>query len=96
MVHSTLALLFFDEGRFNDAQNHLDRAKAHTVDSTYNMGLTIWVQARFWCKQGRLGEAKSEALRAAEVFEKLGAAEGLEDCRDLLRRIEREMTGSVN
>jgi len=53
-------------------------------------------QAKFRYDQGRLGEAKSEALRAADVFEKLGAAEDLEECRDLLRGIERRMTELVN
>ena len=90
LVHSTLVNLFSDEGRFDDAQNHLDRAKTHAVDYTYHLGFTVGLQAELWYRQGRLGEAKSQALRAADVFEKLGAASGLEDCRDLLRRIESE------
>jgi len=94
VVHSTLTCLFRDEGRFDDAQNHLDRAKVYAVDSTYYLGLAMLLQAQLWNEQDRLGEARSEALRAAEVFEKLGAAEGQEECRDLLRRIERRTTGS--
>ena len=39
----------------------------------------------------RFEEAKSEALCAADVFEKLGAARSLEICRELLQVIEREM-----
>jgi len=97
-VHTTLANLFCDEGRFDDAQNHLERAKTHTVVSTYYLGHTMMVQAELWYEQGRLGEAKSEALCAAGVYKKLGAAEGLEGCRNLLRRIERgiprRLTGS--
>jgi len=33
-------------------------------------------------------EAKSEALRAADFFERFGAARDLESCRTLLRGIE--------
>jgi len=94
LVHSTLTRLFFDEGRFDDAQNHLDCAKIHAVDSTYYLGFAMWVQAQLWYKQGRLGEAKSEALRAADVFEKLGAVGDLKECRDILLCIERGMTES--
>ena len=88
LVHFTLAYVSFDEGRFNDAHKHLDDAKTHAADSTYYLGLTMMTQAEFWYKQGRLGEAKSEALRAAEVFEKLGAAEDLEESRKFLQDIE--------
>ena len=49
------------------------------------------LQARIWYEEGRLEEAESEALRAADVFEKLGATEELEICRELLGDIEREM-----
>ena len=96
LVHLTLAILFFDEGRFDDAQNHLDRAKTHAVDSTHHLGLAMVAQAEFWHDQGRLGEAKSEALRAADVFEKLGAAGDLNQCRDILQRIEWGMTELVD
>jgi len=95
-IHFTLACLFFEDRRFNDTQNHLDRAKTHAVDSTYYLGFAMGVQADLWYELGRLGEAKSEALRAVEVFEKLGAARDLEECRKILRRIERGMTMSVN
>jgi len=40
-------------------------------------------------------EAKSEALRAADVFERLGAAKTLERCRGLLRKIEEGMEETV-
>lgn len=52
------------------------------------------VQATLWHKQGRLGEARSAALRAADVHKKLGVAQGLERCRDILRGIEGEMIES--
>jgi len=49
------------------------------------------VQADVWYKQPRLGEARSEVLGAADVYEKLRATADLEICRNSLRAIEEEM-----
>ena len=49
------------------------------------------LEARFWYNQGRLQEAKPAALRAADVFEKLGDTQQLEACRRTLRNIEKAM-----
>ena len=95
-IHAELASLFLGEDRFGDAQNHLERAMLYMTSSTYYPGHAMEVQAALWRKQGRLEEARSEILRAADVCEKLGAAQDLERCRDLLREIEGEMTESVN
>jgi hypothetical protein len=38
---------------------------------------------------------ESEVLRAADVFEKLGAAEEAERCRTLLRGIQKELDTAV-
>jgi tetratricopeptide (TPR) repeat protein len=86
-VHYTLAGIFRDEGRFNDAQIHLERAKSHTVDSAYNLGYAVEEQARVWYKQHRFEEARSEALRAADIFDKLGAAMDVERCREFIQEI---------
>jgi tetratricopeptide (TPR) repeat protein len=87
----SLAELFFIEGRPDDAHAHVERAKSHAVDSAYLLGRTMRLQAYFWYKQRRLEEAKSEALGAAGVFEKLRATKDVEECRKLLRDIEEEM-----
>jgi len=94
-THYGLALLFRDEGRFDDAQTHIERAKSHTVNSARNLGYGMEMQARVWYKQHRLEKAKSEALRAADVYEKLGAAEYVEDCRKLLRDIQEGLDTAV-
>ena len=44
------------------------------------MELEAWV----WYWEHRLEDAKFEALRAADVYEKLGAAGSAENCRTLL------------
>jgi len=41
--------------------------------------------------QNRHEEARSEALCAADVYEKIGAARDAEDCRQFLRYIEKEL-----
>ena len=96
LVHHNLAHLFLEEGRFDDAQAHLERAKLYTVNHTYYLGRAMALQAGLWYRQHKLEHAESEALRAADVFEKLGAARDLEECRNLLQQIEREMTKPVN
>ena len=53
------------------------------------------LQARVWWKERRLGEAKSEVLHAASVYEKIGAAKDAERCRTILRDIEQEMKGPI-
>ena len=94
-INRSLAWLFFAEGRFDDAQPHVDRAKSHAVDGAYQFGQAMYLQAEVWYKQHRLEEARSEALRTADIYERLGAARGLENCRGLLRRIEEELDRPV-
>jgi len=84
-----LADLFFKEGRSDEAQANVERAKSHAVNNLYSLGCVMVLQARLWHKQCRFEEAKSEALHAAEVLERLGAARDLERCRALLRDIEK-------
>jgi hypothetical protein len=87
--------LFRDEGRLDDAQPHLEHARSHTVDSAYDLGYAVELQARVWHEQHRLDEAKSEALRAVDIYEKLGAAEEAEGCREPLRNTEEERNTPV-
>ena len=87
-IHRSFALLFFGDRMFDDAHAHVERAKSHGVNNPYLIGRAMELQAGFWYEQNRLGEAKSEALRAADVFEKLGAAKELEACKATLRNIE--------
>jgi tetratricopeptide (TPR) repeat protein len=84
----SLAELFCNQGRFDDAHAHVERAKSYTVNGTHRLGRVMKLQARIWYEQGRLEEAKAEALRAADVFKKLGAMRDVEKCREFLQRIE--------
>ena len=94
-LHYDLGWLFLHEGRSRDAQTHLKCAKSYTANSPYNQGHAMELQAWVWYRQHRLEEARSETLRAADVFEKLGAAKDVEDCKDLLVCIKREMNDPI-
>ena len=89
-VHFTLADLFGKEGKFSDAHAHVERAKSHVVHDAYNIARASLLQAGFWETQRKFEEAKSESLRALDVFEKLGADDDAEYTRELLERIDRE------
>ena len=88
-IHHDLALLFLDEGKFGDANAHIEKAKSHAVDDEYRLGRAMQMQAVVLCRQRRLEDARSEALHALEIYDKLGAASDAGDCRDIIRRIER-------
>ena len=87
-IHHSLAFLFLNGDEPDRANAHVEQAELHTANNAYHLGLIMSVQALFWCQQHRLGEAKSEALRALEVLEKIGATEDVENCMDLLQTIE--------
>jgi len=89
--HYTLADVFFHEDEFGDAHEHVERAKSHAVDDPYRLGRAMQLQTRFWYNRGMFEEAKSEALSAVDVYEKLGATEELKVCRVTLRNIEKAL-----
>ena len=84
-TQTSLVQLFRVEGRFEDAQTHVEHAKSHT-DSTYKLTLVRELQASIWFKQGRFEEARSELLLTIDAFEKLAATVDAERCRRILAR----------
>jgi tetratricopeptide (TPR) repeat protein len=90
-IHYSLAQLFGDGGELDDESTHIEQAKAHAVDCSmqYELGRAMQMQARVWYEQLRLEDAKSEALYALEIFEKLGEVKAVEICRRLLQNVER-------
>ena len=90
-AYYNLAGLFHNQGRFDDAHAHLEHAKSRTVNSAYYLGLAMEEQAWVWYAQHRFEDAKSEVLRAADAYEKVGAAKEMEDCRRLLQDIEEKL-----
>jgi len=86
-THYSLAWLFLDQDRPNDTNAHLENAKSRAINNPYNLALVMERQAQFLYQQRRFEQAKSNALHAADAYEKLGAARDVESCRRLLRSI---------
>jgi tetratricopeptide (TPR) repeat protein len=89
--HFALAMLFRDEDEFDEASTHTKQAKSHAVDNALQLGRAMQMQAEVWYRQHRLEEAKSEALHALEIYEKLGAAGYASGCKSLLQKVEQVM-----
>ena len=96
LIHYAMADLLSGGGKFDDANAHIQQAKSHVVDDTYNLGLGMEMQARIWHTQRRPEEARSEALRTLEIYERLGVAEDAERCRTLLQKIENALGSQVS
>jgi len=94
-IHHSLSKLFAGEGKFDDAQAHIERAKFHAIDDPYILARAMWLQARFWYSQHMFEEAKSEASHAADIYGKLGASQDLEGCRELLQLIDEQVKNPV-
>ena len=87
-IHYELADLFRSEGEFDDANAHIERAKSHTVNDTYDLGCLMYIQGHVWYGQRRLEDSKSEVLHALEIFEELGSTKDASNCRELLETAE--------
>ena len=89
-VHRSLAELFLNKNRFDDARTHVEQAKLYATNNARHMGRAMKLQARLWSKECRFEEAKSEALRAIDVYGKVGTMEDVESCREILKDIEKQ------
>ena len=89
-IHFFLAELFYDEGMVEDANAHIGHAKSHAAnDHDANLlAHAMEFQAVFWNGQQRFEEARSEALGAIDLLQKLGAADRVERVREFLLRID--------
>ena len=90
-IHRSMAWLFYNDDKLDDAQGHATQAKLLAIHGSYCFSQATEVQAWIWYRQNRLEDASSEALRAHEIYERLGAARPLEDIKALIRDIERAM-----
>jgi len=85
--HNSLARLFLGEGKFDDAYTHIESSKSYAINDPHSLGCAMRLHADILYEQGRFGEAESEALCAAETFEKVGATQDLKECREFLQRV---------
>ena len=86
--HLDLANLFLIDHRPDHALAQIELAEPYIHASAYDMGRTMELRARVWRAESKFGEAKSAASQAADIYEKIGAAEDLGRCRAVLRTIE--------
>jgi len=87
-IHSFLAVLFSGEGRLDSALVHAEHAKLHAANNPYSLGKVMLLLAVAWVEQGRLEEARSEVLCAAEIYEKLGNSQGVGDCEGFIQTLD--------
>ena len=94
-IHYSLACQFSRINKFDDAHDHVKLAKphAHAINDTHSIGRAMELEARFWYDQRRFEDAKSEALHAIIVYEKIGAAKRIESCRGIIRKVEQATSG---
>jgi len=95
-THLALAELFSKQKRFDQAHAQIERAKSHVANDFYCLGRATGLCAQILVMEGRCEDAKSEILRAADVYGKLGAAKDVEDCKEILRDIEEKMKMSID
>ena len=89
--HFCLVELFLSEDEFDEAQSHIDEANLYVAEDAYIRGRIAEMQAKLWYSAHNLEDAQPQALRALEMYEKLGAARDVESCRALLQDIEQAM-----
>ena len=89
--HYSLAQIYTDQGRFDDAHAHIEQAKLHSINYPHCLGCAMNLQAGSWYREGRYEEARAECLRAIELFGSLKAMKDVETCRILLYHIEKRI-----
>ena len=91
--HYSLAESFGDGGELEDANIHIELAKSDAVNGAlpYELARAMGLQAQLWYQQLRFEDAKSEALRSLEIYEKLGAEGDAKVSEFLLREIQQAM-----
>ena len=88
-----LSTVFSTERKFGDGQVHIERTKSLAANNANLLAFAILQRARIWNGQHRSDEARSEALRAINAFEKVGDTHRAERGRGLLQQIEARQSG---
>lgn len=64
----TLVQLCVKERKFDQANAQIERAKPHAMDDTYMLARLMEVQADVWYRERKLERARTEVLRAQEIY----------------------------
>ncbi|KAF9780531.1 hypothetical protein BJ322DRAFT_1112529 [Thelephora terrestris] len=91
-----MAWLFRDQDESDDVDARIEKAKPCAADNALNLGRTMKMQARVWYRQHRLEEKRYGVLCALEIYERLGAAKDVEDCRGILQQIEKATESPIS
>ena len=83
--------MFSNEHQFDAAYAHVEHAKLHATNNPYNLGHAMELRAEILYQECKFEEVKSEVLRAADAFKRLGATKNPEDYRKILHDIEAEV-----
>jgi len=87
-----LVHLLLKEGRFDDAQAHLEFLKSDAANDIVSLGLAAAIQACVWRRQGRAEEAEAEIARVVVIYQKMGVpADFLERGNAFLRQVNEKM-----
>jgi tetratricopeptide (TPR) repeat protein len=87
-IYFDLSEVFYRIGRIDDARAHLEYAKSYAVNNPYLLARASRLKIFYWFQQHMFQEAKSEALDALDMFEKLGAADDAVQVREFLEKID--------
>ena len=90
-VHYSMADLFLGAHEYDETHTHIEQSKSYASGDGYKLGRAMQLQAEVWYFQGRLEDAKTEALHALDNYEKVGTAFDTAICRKILQKIERAM-----
>jgi len=91
-----LVKLLLTEGRFNDAQVHLESLKLDTANNIFHLQLAAAIQVCVWHQQGRFEEADSEVSQVLNMCQKIGVlADVLEEQKGFLPEVEEKVNNLV-
>ena len=85
-IHYSMAEMFSKQGGFDDAHDHIERAKL-CADNAYDLGRAMELHANFWLKRHMFEKAKLEAERAVDAYGKVRATMDIERCTELLGKV---------
>ena len=83
-IYRSLTLAFLREGRLDDANAHLERAKLRAANDPLCLADVMSSQAGVLFDEGRVEEAESEMLRVVDIYQELGNTTGAEIGREFL------------
>ena len=86
--HLSLADLYIEEGKLNNARAHIEHAKSLAGNDALLLGSAVLLSASALSNQNRPEDGKLEVLRALALFEKIGATVHAGEARRLLEKIE--------